>query len=252
VLVLANKQIVACDNHSVYLLSATGERVWRQKLVDGHTELSGLAVNPSQDLLAVVTCLSGIQNLPHSGFSNGSIHLLQISNGEKQRELLSPTTPEVISFSEDGSHVIASTNNHPRRRGGVQALVESWNVETGEIVDNPNIPNDGETDFVKRTAEGRRVAIEYPLASSNQLIVDGVMSLSPDRRYMLIHKPIEFTEPAAEQYPHWSARLVLWDLREDKEITRWIIPNDLWDCAILPDGRVATLNQNGTIFVLKQ
>jgi WD40 repeat protein len=253
---LSGDRVVACDSQSAYLYSGTGERLWKRTLVDGHTELCNIAIDPSGKLLGIVRRLSGASNMPDLEYSQGSIFLLDLAMGYQRLELLSTTTPQTIAFSPDGLKLIASTTNHPRRRGSLQALVQSWDVATGKIEDNSSIPNEGQTDYVVRLEDACKLATEYALVSSSQLIVYGIMAVSPDRRRVLIQKPIEYTEPEYTEPEHdsvpiWPTRLVLWDLIENREVMRWIFPGGLWDCAILPDGRMATLNRNGTIFVLR-
>jgi WD40 repeat protein len=116
-LVLSDGRITACGNHHAYQLDADGNRLWKVPLCEGYAELSDIAMSPDESLIAVVHKLSGGDIMPHSGFSQGSVFLLDGATGERRQELLSPTTPERVAFSPDGRRVLASTNNHPRRMG---------------------------------------------------------------------------------------------------------------------------------------
>jgi hypothetical protein len=244
-LVLSDGRITACSNHHAYQLDADGNRLWKVPLCEGYAELSDIAVSPDESLIAVVHKLSGGDNMPHSGFSQGSVFLLDGATGERRRELLSPTTPERVVFSPDGRRVLASTNNHPRRMGQHQPLVEAWSVATGErenyarLPDQVDIPHRQRWDALKAA----------PLLSTQDVIVEGYMGVSADRRIMALPKPIEQNEPDAG--PNWSGRLMLWDVEWEQSLGTLVLPSGFWDVAFLADGRVATLNENGTVFILR-
>jgi hypothetical protein len=87
-----------------------------------------------------------------------------------------------------------------------------------------------------------------PLLSTQRVIVEGYMGVSSDRRLLALGKPIEQDEAG---FPNWSGRLLLWDVEWEQSLGTLVLPSGFWDAAILPDGRVATLNENGTIFVLR-
>jgi WD40 repeat protein len=244
-LVLSDGRITACGNHHAYQLDPDGNRLWKVPLCEGHAELSHIAVSPDESLIAVVHKLSGGDFMPHSGFSQGSVFLLDGATGERRHELLSPTTPERVAFSPDGRRVLASTNNHPRRMGQHQPLVEAWSVATGERANYARLPEQGDVPHQRRW-EALQGA---PLLSTQDVIVEGYMGVSGDRRILAIPKPIEQNEPEAG--PNWSGRLMLWDVEWEQPLGTLVLPSGFRDVAFLPDGRVATLNENGTVFVLR-
>jgi hypothetical protein len=41
-------------------------------------------------------------------------------------------------------------------------------------------------------------------------------------------------------------------MENDEARTSWVLPGSVRDFAILPDGRIATLNENGTIYIIKR
>jgi hypothetical protein len=72
------------------------------------------------------------------------------------------------------------------------------------------------------------------------------------RRRLLIDKPIEHREYRDEGYPGWSGRALLWDTEKDEPRISWVLPGySRRDFAVLPDGRIATLNSNGTIYIIR-
>ncbi len=257
VLVLSGNRIAACGKHHTYLFDESGTRLWKTRLCEGHTELLDLAVDPQESLLAVVTRVDGGQHLPHSQHSQGSISVRFADDGDKVYELLCPTTPERIMFSADGKYVVAATNNSPRRRGAVHPLLERWSIETGKRENIAAIPDENAEDLIEwsefRSERVRDLLQAWPLLTSNIAIVNGFASISPDRKQMLLQKPLVDTLPSDTGHPRWAGRLMLWDAEAQKSLGQWVLPDyQLWDTAFLPDGRIVTLNANGTIFVMRR
>jgi WD40 repeat protein len=261
VLVLRDDSIAACGQHHAYLFTSSGERLWKTRLCDGPASLSDLAVDADGSTLAVVHKLDGGDQMPHSGYSQGSIFLLRAETGERLRELLCPTTPERVWFSFGSrkrryveKRVVATTNNHPRRRGALQPLLETWVADTGlreDIETIPDHPAFGE-DFVEGGAERIQALLnDEPLAASNRVIVEGDCGVSADGRLVGIEKPIEPEEYARSGFPSWSGRLLLWEAWLEQPLETWVLPSGVWDAAMLPDGRMVTLNENGTVFVMR-
>ncbi len=260
VLVLADDSIAACGQHHAYLFMSSGERLWKTRLCDGHASLSDLAVDADGSTLAVVHKLDGGDQMPHSGYSQGSIFLLRAETGQRLRELLCPTTPERVWFSVGSrkrryveKRVVAATNNHPRRRGAVQPLLETWVADTGLRENIETIPDHrafGE-DFVEGAELVRALLNDEPLAASNQVIVEGNCGVTADGRLVAIEKPIEPEEYARSEHPRWSGRLLLWEAWLEQPLGTWVLPSGIWDAAVLPDGRIVTLNENGTVFVMR-
>jgi WD40 repeat protein len=252
ILVLSDGRITACGNHHAYQLDPEGNRLWRASLCDGHAELSDIAASHDESLIAVVHKLDGGNQMPHSSFSQGSVFLLDGATGATHHELLTPTTPERVAFSQDGRRVLASTNNHPRRMGHFQPLVEAWSVDTGERENFSKLPDEGDKNL--QQVMGLALwqhgdAFEWPLLATQRVIVEGSMGVSTDRRILAVGKPIERNEAGA--FPNWSGRLMLWDVEWEQSLGTLVLPSGFWDVAFLPDGRVATLNENGTVFVLR-
>ncbi len=257
-LVLSDGRITACGNHHVYQLDPDGNRLWKVPLCEGHAELSHIAVSPDESLIAVVHKLSGGDTMPKLPFSQGSVFLLDGATGATRHELLTPTTPERVTFSQDGRRVIASTNNHPRRMGAFQPLLVSWLAESGERLTTPGTPDEHEPELQPQGFRVRRQQalpdrLEklrlLALLATQRVIVDGYMGVSADRRILAVGKPIEQNEAGA--FPNWSGRLMLWDVEWEQPLGTLVLPSRFWDVAFLPDGRVATLNENGTVFVLR-
>lgn len=253
ILALSDGRLLACGQHHAYLFDPDGNELWSRQLCQGATDLSQIAVDRDEATVAIVRKLQGSDALPHSGFSQGSIFLLDLESGADLRELLTPVTPERVSFSRDGSTLLASTNNHPRRRGSLQPLVETWDVESGERHDIEAIPDHAQgEDFFRGKHEEITAMIEaYPLLASQQLIVQGDMAVSRDRRLLAIERMPETAESRALELPNWSAVLLLWDIDRKTLLERWTLPSRVWDIDFLADGRMITLNENGTIFVLR-
>jgi hypothetical protein len=252
-LVLSDGRITACGNHHVYQLDREGNVLWRVPLCGGHAELSDIAVSPDEALLAVVHKLSGGDTMPHSSFSQGSVFLLDAATGTRRHELLTPTTPERVTFTPDGRRVLASTNNHPRRMGNHQPLIEAWTVETGErenfsgLPETPDAPVEGI--FLQPIALQPDAPAAAPLLSTQRVIVEGYMGVSADRSLQALGKPIEQHE--AGLAPNWAGRLLLWDVEWEQPLGTLVLPSGFWDVAFLPNGRVATLNENGTVLVFR-
>lgn len=252
-LVLSDGRITACGQHHAYQFDRDGHRLWRVPLSGGHAELSDIAVSPDEALLAVVHKLSGGDTMPHSSFSQGSVLLLDAATGARRHELLTPTTPERVTFTPDGQRLLASTNNHPRRMGNHQPLVEAWSVETGKrenfsgLTETPDAPMEGL--FLQPIALQPDAPAAAPLLSTQRVIVEGYMGVSADRTLLALGKPIELHE--AGLAPNWSERLLLWDVEWEQPLGRLLLPSRHWDVAFLPDGRVATLNENGTVLVFR-
>lgn len=251
-LVHSDGRITACGNHHAYQFDRDGSRLWHVALCDGHAELSDIACSPDEALVAIVHKLSGGDTMPHSSFSQGSVFLLDGATGEQRHELLTPTTPERVTFTPDGRRVLASTNNHPRRMGNHQPLIEAWVVETGERENFSGLPEtpDAQVEgiFLQAIALLPDAPPAAPLLSTQRVIVEGYMGVSADRRLLALGKPIE---PNEAGFPNWSGRLLLWDVEWEQSLGTLVLPSGIWDAAILPDGRVATLNENGTIFILR-
>jgi hypothetical protein len=254
-LVLSDGRITACDNHHAYQLDPHGIRLWKVPLCHGNAELSDIAASPDESLIAIVHKLSGFDVMPNLPFSQGSVFLLDAATGETRHELLSPTTPARVTFTQDGRRVLASTENHARGSNNYQPLIESWSVETGERQNFSNLPETVDRQvhgmIVQAWQQAGGVPTSWPLLSSHHVTVVGCMGVSADRRVLVFGKPIEPVEPAAKAQPSWSGRLMLWDVEWEQSLGTLVLPSGFWDVAFLADGRVATLNENGTVFVLR-
>ena len=214
-----------------------------------------MAVNQAETALAVVKRVSDGNRLPGNRFSSGTVLLLDATTGEVKRELNSLITPATVTFSRDGKRVVASTARRNRNRGHIYPILEQWSVETGRRENISQVPDDqakGEDFFQGSDEEVLNLVTDCPLVCSHRVLTNGAMGVSPDRRLLLVEKPIEYGESDSTGRLRVSARYMLWDIDEQKRIATWLIPHRIHDAAILPDGRVATLNQNGTIYVMRR
>ena len=163
------------------------------------------------------------------------------------------STSRMTASASSNRRVLASTNNHPRRMGSHQPLIEAWNVETGErenfsgLPETPDAPVEGI--FLQPIALLPDAPAAAPLLSTQRVIVEGYMGVSADRTLLALGKPIEQHE--AGLAPNWSGRLLLWDVEWEQPLGTLVLPSGFWDVAFLPNGRVATLNENGTVLVLR-
>jgi WD40 repeat protein len=248
VLVLGDGRIVACGNHHAYLFDATGQMQWKTPLANGDDKLNDIAVDPDESLLAIVHQNGRTSSSYLRG--GGSIFLLDVETGGIDHELASLATPSRVAFTADGERVIASTCT-TQGRGDIRPLLETWIAETGErqdMVDIPELPH--------RRVEYEEIVVpllkQWPLLYSQRMPVVGVLGGSPDRRLVVIEKPIEPHETGDASHVRRSPRILLWDIDQEKALAYWHLPCPIDHAAILPDGRVVTLNKNGTLFVLRR
>lgn len=248
VLVLGDGRIVACGNHYAYLFDPTGQMQWKTPLAQGDDKLNDIAVDPDESLLAIVHQNGRTSSSYLRG--GGSIFLLDVETGGIDHELASVATPSRVAFTADGERVIASTCT-TQGRGDIRPLLETWIAETGErqdMVDIPELPH--------RRVEYEEIIVpllkQWPLLYSQRMPVVGALGGSPDRRLVVIEKPIEPHETGDASHVLRSPRILLWDIDQEKALAYWHLPCPIDHAAILPDGRVVTLNRNGTLFVLRR
>lgn len=254
VLALADGRIVACGRQHLYLLDADGKRVWKTRLctVDEAGTFHA-CLSPDESRVAIVQRMRNHGTLPNRPYAQGSIFVVDVADGKMAHELFSQHTPQLAAFRADGRRVFASTNNHPRRRGQFQPLIEMWDLGAGD--GSPIEAN--EHDWEARPSfnpypqeDVQRILAANPLVASQRSIVEGPMAVDSKRRWLLIDKPFSYPELRDSPYPHWSGRAMVWDLEKEELKTSWVLPGFSGRAyAVLPDNRFVTLNSNGTIYV---
>ncbi len=149
-----------------------------------------------------------------------------------------------------------ATGRLKQRRGNVQMLLEEWDVATGQRVNNSHVPDDPKhgVDFFDKSAGElvRAIAGRSPLLASYRSTAAGHMAVSPDRSGLVIEKPFEHDEREERGVPKWSKRLLFWDIQREVPLGELVVPSWISHLAIFPDGRLAILNSNDTIFLVQR